>query len=95
MNYETFNLAEKSSEELREGERERAYLRRVFADDCAYVALESDFVCMLQGWEQSKGAICERALAHAIGIPVLYYELLKQKPSISPKRRKKKELICV
>lgn len=48
-------------------------LREALAADCAWICEHADAVALLPGWEQSKGAISERALAEALGLRV--YEI--------------------
>ena len=35
---------------------------------------EADLICMLPGWETSKGALAEKVYAEAVGKPVTYLE---------------------
>ena len=46
-------------------------LRATLVEDLAWIAKEAHGVAVLPGYEQSKGATAEVALARAIGIPVL------------------------
>lgn len=46
-------------------------LRETLAVDCELVALRSDGVCVLPGWEDSAGARAEVALAQALGLPIV------------------------
>jgi Domain of unknown function (DUF4406) len=46
--------------------------RLVFGNDLAFVTREADAVALLPGWETSKGAIAEKAVAEALGLQVLY-----------------------
>lgn len=46
-------------------------LRETLAKDMALVALHSDGVAVLPGWEASTGARAEAALAMALGLPVV------------------------
>ena len=45
-------------------------LRATLAEDLAWIAKEAYGVATLPGYEQSKGATAEVALAHALGLPV-------------------------
>lgn len=47
-------------------------LRDALADDTRYICQEADGIYMLDGWEASKGAAAERALALALGHTVVY-----------------------
>lgn len=48
-------------------------LRKALADDLNWIALQADAIYMLKGWEYSKGANAEHALAKALGLEI-YYE---------------------
>lgn len=48
-------------------------LRHALAIDAVLVCEEADAVLVLDGWERSKGATAEVALARACGIPVLRF----------------------
>ena len=71
-----FNPAEKGCEsELPANptqENSLAFRRKVFALDAAYICNTADAVALLPDWEQSRGAVAEKALADAIGLRVLY-----------------------
>lgn len=47
-------------------------LRSALAEDTAFISKEADLIAMLPGWERSKGAIAEKALATALGLDVIY-----------------------
>lgn len=47
-------------------------LREALADDTAFICKEADAIAMLPGWETSKGARAEWALAIALGHTVIY-----------------------
>jgi hypothetical protein len=54
-------------------EKEHAYdLGDSLSDDITWICQEADAVYMLDGWERSKGATAERAVALALGTDVLY-----------------------
>lgn len=45
-------------------------LRTALADDLDFIARTADALCVLPGWEQSRGASAEVAVAHALDLPV-------------------------
>lgn len=47
-------------------------LREALADDMQWIALNADALYMLTGWEASKGARAEWALAQALGLTIFY-----------------------
>lgn len=47
-------------------------LREALAADAAFICLEADGIALLPGWERSKGAVAEKALAKALGLEVIY-----------------------
>jgi len=47
-------------------------LRSALVEDTAFISKEADLIAMLPGWERSKGAIAEKALATALGLDVIY-----------------------
>jgi hypothetical protein len=49
-------------------------LRRALAKDLKWIARNADVVIVLPGWESSKGALAEVALAHALGLIVTAYD---------------------
>jgi hypothetical protein len=46
--------------------------RDALADDTAFICKEADAIAMLPGWEDSKGARAEHALAFALGHAIIY-----------------------
>lgn len=49
-------------------------LREALAIDMAFICTEADAIAMLPGWENSKGATAEKAVAEALGLEVIYLE---------------------
>jgi hypothetical protein len=49
-------------------------LRDALADDTAFICREADAIAMLPGWENSKGARAEHALAFALGHSIIYLD---------------------
>ena len=47
-------------------------LRDALQADTSWICRYAERVHMLQGWERSKGAIAERALAEALGLKITY-----------------------
>jgi hypothetical protein len=45
--------------------------RNCFRADMAWICDYADAVALLPGWEQSKGAVAEKALADALGLTVI------------------------
>lgn len=46
-------------------------LRAALGDDLAFICAQADAVALLPGWENSKGAVAERATALALGLKVI------------------------
>lgn len=57
-------------------------IRAVFRRDVDAL-LGCDMVVMLPGWEQSRGAVAERALAKAVGMPRVEYEVFRAESAAS------------
>lgn len=69
--HEVFNPAEKGLEAHAEADQESLHFRRqVFELDTAEICRNSDAVALLPGWENSKGAVAEMALARALGLEI-------------------------
>lgn len=49
-------------------------LRTALYEDSKFICLEADAIAMLPGWENSKGATAERALAIALGHQVILFD---------------------
>lgn len=47
-------------------------LRRMLGDDLAWIAAEATHMFMLKGWENSRGAKAEHALAVALDLTIIY-----------------------
>ena len=45
-------------------------LREALRTDLSWICTEAEGIAMLPGWERSKGAIAEKALAEALGLEV-------------------------
>lgn len=52
-------------------------LRDALADDCEFICRHADAIALLPGWERSKGAKAERALAIALGHQVIYLPIVE------------------
>ncbi len=86
MGHTVFNPAERDEEthgkdvsksetgDLRYAAQYGFSLREALAADLSWIALHADAIAMLPGWENSKGAKAEKALAEALGLPVLYVD---------------------
>lgn len=84
--HEVFNPAEKDIErmdghdpskgnttgDLTEAEKKGFSLRDALADDTQWICKQADALFMLLGWEHSKGARAEHALATALGHVIFY-----------------------
>ena len=50
-------------------------LRKMLGDDLAWIAKNATHIAMLPGWEQSRGANAEWALAKALNLDIKYYPM--------------------
>lgn len=48
-------------------------LRDAMAHGLKYICEHAEAIVLLPGWEKSKGACAEKAVAEALGLQVLYY----------------------
>ena len=48
-------------------------IRQAFAEYTAFICNRADTIVMLEGWERSKGALAEKALAENCGLKVIFY----------------------
>jgi hypothetical protein len=58
-------------------------LRVTLKEDLTWIADHADYVVALPGWEGSKGATAEVALARAIGVSVINYSDCAQTPEVT------------
>lgn len=84
--HEVFNPAERDNErhgvnisaDNAEGSIEKAAaqhgfsLRQALEDDTRWICQNAEAIALLPGWEKSKGANAEKALAEALGVQVFY-----------------------
>ena len=80
-----FNPAERDVEEhgeeisksptgdLKDAEKKGFNLRTALAADLEWICLRAEAICLLPGWENSKGACAERATALALGLEIIHY----------------------
>lgn len=47
-------------------------LRKALKKDTGWICDNAEAIALLPGWERSKGAVAEKALAEALGLQVLY-----------------------
>lgn len=86
MGHTVFNPAERDEQahgpdigksatgDLSEAAQKGFSLRAALAADTQWIALHADAVAMLPGWENSRGAKAEKALAEALGLHVIYVD---------------------
>lgn len=71
--YEVLSPAElEKNENFVPSGKPTADLRAVLALDMAYICKKADAIALLPGWENSKGAFAEWALARALGLKFMY-----------------------
>lgn len=66
------DISKSKTGDLKDAESKGFSLREALAADTQYIALEADAVALLPGWENSKGAQAEWALARALGHKIIY-----------------------
>lgn len=86
--HEVFNPAEKDIErhggvdiskgnvngDIKQAQGEYKFdLRQALCEDTNYICLHAEGIVMLPGWENSKGARAEHALANALGLTIMYF----------------------
>ncbi len=67
--YEVYNPAELPGQQFTD-----ATNREALAVELAWVATNADAIYMLHGWEQSRGAMAEWALARALNDILIFYQ---------------------
>ena len=77
LNFPAFDDAAKSLREagwevFSPAEHKDFNLRSALAADLQWIALYAEAMFMLSGWENSKGAKCEWALAVALDLEIIY-----------------------
>ena len=55
-------------------------IREALAADCKWICETGTAIYMLKGWEKSRGAVAEHALALALGVITIWY----QKGAVQP-----------
>lgn len=87
--HEVFNPAERDTEThgeemsttnetgcVEQAAKEHGFnMREALAHDAQWICLNADAIFMLRGWEKSKGATAEKALAEALGLEVILWQL--------------------
>ena len=59
--------------DVKKAEQDHGFsLRAALADDTDFICMEADTIALLPGWEHSKGAFAEWALAKALGHDIMY-----------------------
>ena len=74
--YEVFNPAQNDLDNWgdMDGVKQHATYRECLRQDLDWICRKADFIALLPGWENSKGARVEHALASAIGLEFRYLE---------------------
>lgn len=69
----TYGSIERAAEAYADNKQE--FLRYAMGIDLGWIAAKADAIAMLPGWENSKGARAEHALAVVLDIPIFYITL--------------------
>lgn len=67
-------------------------LREALRDDTNWISMEAEGIALLPGWERSKGAIAERALAEALHLEIIYLPGAGPKLEVDPNGLRANEL---
>lgn len=68
------DIASSPTGDIRDAENKGFNLRNALAADLEWICHKADAVALLPGWEKSRGAIAERAVADALGLRVLFID---------------------
>ena len=66
------HIADSPTGDLKDTEGTGFNLREALAADLSWICLTADTVALLPGWEKSKGACAEYAVALALGLKIIY-----------------------
>lgn len=73
--HHVFNPAENSAHD--------ADIRTCMAIDTAWICSSAEAIALLPGWENSRGAKAELALAEAIGLPIFFIKERDHQPALT------------
>ena len=66
------NISNSATGDLNDIKNSGFSLREALAADTQWICLTAEAIALLPGWEKSKGAIAEKALADALSLQVIY-----------------------